>query len=246
MSDPFFEQIRARLIVSCQALEDEPLHGSDVMAKMAKAAEIGGAAAIRANGADDVRAIRQAVPLPVIGLVKRNYPDSEIYITSTRREVDELIEAGASMIAFDATRRPRPSGETLESLIAYMHSRGVKMMADISTLEESAYAASLGVDCVSTTLSGYTPYSPQDPGPDLQLIREAVRALSIPVIAEGKIWDPSQAVQALEAGAYAVVVGSAITRPQLIAERYASAIRRAAKAAQPAEQACNEGPRAHS
>ncbi|CAG7626394.1 Putative N-acetylmannosamine-6-phosphate 2-epimerase [Paenibacillus solanacearum] len=232
MNDSLFEQIRAGLIVSCQALEDEPLHGASVMAKMAQAAAVGGAVAIRANGADDVRAIRQAVLLPVIGLVKRDYPDSDIYITPTRREVDELIEAGASMIAFDATRRPRPSGETLERLVMYMRSRGVMTMADVSTLEEAVYAASLGVDCVSTTLSGYTPYSPQSPEPDFPFIREAVRALSLPVIAEGKIWEPSQAAQALEAGAYAVVVGSAITRPQLITERYASEVRKAAAAAQ--------------
>ncbi|MDQ1911837.1 N-acetylmannosamine-6-phosphate 2-epimerase [Paenibacillus sp. GD4] len=228
MIDSFFASIRGGLIVSCQALADEPLHSPFIMGRMAKAAEEGGAVAIRANGADDVRAIKEATPLPVIGLVKRDYADSDIYITPTTKEADELIEAGASMIAFDATRRPRPEGETLEGLVAYIRSRGIRMMADISTLEEAVYAAALGVDCVSTTLSGYTSYSRQEEEPDFPLILEASRILSVPVIGEGRIWEPSHAVRALQAGAFAVVVGSAITRPQLITSRYVSEIRKAA------------------
>lgn len=160
-----------------------------------------------------MQAIKEATPAPVIGLVKRDYADSDIYITPTTKEADELIEAGASMIAFDATRRPRPEGETLEGLVAYIRSRGIRMMADISTLEEAVYAAALGVDCVSTTLSGYTSYSRQEEEPDFPLILEASRILSVPVIGEGRIWEPSHAVRALQAGAFAVVVGSAITRP---------------------------------
>ncbi|TMV17992.1 N-acetylmannosamine-6-phosphate 2-epimerase [Paenibacillus thermoaerophilus] len=218
------------LIVSCQALPDEPLHSSYIMARMAVAAKEGGACAIRSNSGADVRSIREATGLPVIGLVKRDYPDSEIYITATRREVDELIEAGADMIALDATLRPRPNGEKLSDLIAYVKSRGALVMADISTLDEAVEAAMLGADCVSTTLSGYTPYSPKLEGPDLGLVRDAVRELSprgVPVIAEGRIWDPADAARALEAGAYAVVVGSAISRPQLITRRYAEAVKNA-------------------
>ncbi|WP_211747307.1 N-acetylmannosamine-6-phosphate 2-epimerase [Paenibacillus sp. Marseille-Q4541] len=221
------KQIRHGLIASCQALPGEPLFGADTMAKMAKAAEEGGAIAIRANSADDVRAIKQMVELPVIGIVKRDYPDSDVYITPTTREVDELIAAGADMIALDATRRKRPGQVTLETMVAYMQSRNMPIMADISTLEESLYAASLGVTCVSTTLSGYTPYSPNLNGPHLQLVKEAAERLTVPVIAEGRIHEPAQVEEVLKLGAYAVVVGSAISRPQLITKRFADAARKA-------------------
>ncbi|MFD2615375.1 N-acetylmannosamine-6-phosphate 2-epimerase [Paenibacillus gansuensis] len=227
MRHPIFEQLHKGLIVSCQALEGEPLFGASHMAKMAKAAEMGGAAAIRANSAGDVRAIRAETKLPVIGLVKRDYPDSEVYITPTAKEVDELLEAGADIIAVDATGRPRPDGGTLEDLVSYMKSRDAVIMADISTLAEAVYAAALGVDCVSTTMSGYTGYSPQLTEPDFGLVRGAALQLSVPVIAEGRISDPAQAVKALEEGAFAVVVGTAITRPQVITSRYVDQIRKA-------------------
>ncbi|MGC5773926.1 N-acetylmannosamine-6-phosphate 2-epimerase [Paenibacillus pabuli] len=209
------------LIVSCQALPDEPLHGAVYMARMAAAAEEGGAAGIRANGAADVRAIKQAVSLPVIGIVKRNYPDSSVYITPTMREIDELLEAGADIIALDATQQRRPENDTLEQITDFLNENGTVSMADISILEEAVYAESLGVSCVSTTLAGYTPYSRQQDGPNLELLKLAAQRLKIPVIAEGRISQPYQVEQALELGAYAVVVGSAITRPQLITRRFA-------------------------
>ncbi|MDP4099264.1 N-acetylmannosamine-6-phosphate 2-epimerase [Paenibacillus sp. P96] len=224
---PVIEKLQAGLIVSCQALPGEPLHGAEVMAKMALAAQEGGAVAIRANGAADVRAIKKAVALPVIGLVKRQYEDSEVYITPTLREMEELEEAGADMIAIDATHRPRPGGGSLEELICFAKSRSLLCMADISTLEEARYAASLGVHCISTTLSGYTSYSPAMEGPHLELIQEIVGHVKVPVIAEGRIQEPSQVEEAFRRGAYAVVVGSAITRPQLITQRFAEAARRA-------------------
>lgn len=217
------ERVRHGIIVSCQALPDEPLHGSEIMARMAKAAEEGGAVGIRANTAEDVRAIKRAVSLPVIGIVKRDYEGSEVYITPTTKEVVELAEAGADMIAFDATRRARPEGQTLESLTAFMQSRGILMMADVSTLEEAAYAEELGVDCVSTTLSGYTPYSPQGGGPDYGLVERAAKRLRLPVFAEGRIDTPEQVERMLGLGAHCVVIGSAITRPQLITKRFAAA-----------------------
>ncbi|MBT2289710.1 N-acetylmannosamine-6-phosphate 2-epimerase [Paenibacillus albidus] len=216
------ERIHRGLIVSCQALPGEPLHGADIMARMAAAAEEGGAVGIRANGAADARAIKQAVALPVIGIVKRDYPGSEVYITPTLQEIDELLEAGADMIAFDATRQSRPEHCTLEQITAYLKQAGVSSMADISILEEAVYAESLGVSCVSTTLSGYTAYSVKQEGPDLELLQAAAARLSIPVIAEGRISQPAEVEAALDLGAYAVVVGSAITRPQLITERFAA------------------------
>lgn len=225
MSDIFFENIRGGLIVSCQALEDEPLHGSDTMAKMALAAEQGGAICIRANSVQDIAAIKKTTKLPIIGIIKRDYEDSDIYITPTLREIRELMDVGVDVIALDATRRSRPDGETLEELVAFMKGQGQKVMADISTIEEALYVESIGVSCISTTLSGYTPYSPQQKEPDFKLLQEAVRQIRIPVIAEGRINTPEQAAYSLELGAHAVVVGSAITRPKLITERFALAIR---------------------
>lgn len=221
------EKLRLGLIVSCQALADEPLHGGAMMARMAAAAEEGGASGIRANGAADVRAIKQTVSLPVIGIVKRNYPDSAVYITPTLREIDELLEAGADIIAFDATRQSRPENYTLEQIAAYLNANKAVSMADISILEEALYAESLGVSCVSTTLSGYTPYSRQQEGPNLELLGMCAQRLKIPVIAEGRISKPSQVEEALDLGAHAVVVGSAITRPQLITRQFAAVTRKA-------------------
>ncbi|NQX47870.1 N-acetylmannosamine-6-phosphate 2-epimerase [Paenibacillus tritici] len=226
MSKNILESLHLGLIVSCQALPDEPLHGPEIMARMALAAEVGGAVGIRANGAADVRAIKQAVALPVIGIVKRNYPDSAVYITPTLREIEELLEAGADMIAFDATRLSRPGNCTLEQIIDLLNASPAASMADISTLEEALYAESLGVSCVSTTLSGYTPYSRQQEGPNLELLGQAAQRLKIPVIAEGRISQPAQVEAALNLGAYAVVVGSAITRPQLITRQFAAAARK--------------------
>lgn len=222
------QKLHHGLIVSCQALPGEPLHGAGIMARMAVAAEEGGAAGIRANGAADIRAIKSAVSLPVIGIVKRDYPGSAVYITPTLREIEELLEAGADMIAFDATRQKRPGDCTLEQITEFMRRSGTASMADISILEEAVYAESLGVDCVSTTLSGYTPYSLQQEGPNFELLHSAVERLSIPVIAEGRMNEPAHVRQALELGAYAAVVGSAITRPQLITGRFMAAVRKVA------------------
>ncbi|WP_245648275.1 N-acetylmannosamine-6-phosphate 2-epimerase [Paenibacillus borealis] len=226
MSNTILEKLHLGLIVSCQALPDEPLHGPEIMARMAAAAAEGGAVGIRANGAADVRAIKRAVSLPVIGIVKRNYPDSAVYITPTLGEIEELLDAGADIIAFDATRQSRPGNCTLEQIIDLLNASPAASMADISTLEEALYAESLGVGCVSTTLSGYTPYSRQQEGPNLELLELAAQRLKIPVIAEGRISQPAQVEAALGLGAYAVVVGSAITRPQLITRQFAAAARK--------------------
>lgn len=138
------QKLRHGLIVSCQALPGEPLHGAEIMARMAAAAEEGGAVGIRANGSADIRAIKSAVSLPVIGIIKRDYPGSEVYITPTLREIDELLEAGADMIAFDATRQKRPGDSTLEQIVAFLHRSGTASMADISILEEAVHAEALG------------------------------------------------------------------------------------------------------
>jgi N-acylglucosamine-6-phosphate 2-epimerase len=223
---PFFSRIHKDLIVSCQALENEPLHGTEIMAKMAQAAKEGGARAIRSNSAVDVAAIKKQTELPVIGLVKRNYPDSEVFITATLKEVKELLAVEADVIALDATYRKRPNGESLKDLVDYIHEHSnALVMADIATVRDADYAVECGVDMISTTLSGYTSDSPKQPGPDFELVKLLSRKLSIPVIAEGRIQTPEQARKMLELGAWSIVVGGAITRPQLITKAYAEGIR---------------------
>ncbi len=216
-------RLRGGLIVSCQALPHEPLHGAEIMARMAVAAWQGGAVGIRANTPADIRAIRERVPLPLIGLYKAG--DADVYITPTLEHARAVLEAGADIVALDATGRPRPDGRSLAEVIAALHGKyGAPVMADVSTLEEGMTAADLGADLVSTTLSGYTPYSPQQAGPDLALVAALAARLSVPVIAEGRIATPAQARAALEAGAFAVVVGAAITRPQWITTQFVAAM----------------------
>lgn len=207
------------LIVSCQALPGEPLYRPGTMALMALAAQEGGAVGIRTNGSDDVRDIKKAVSLPVIGLLKRDIPNSDIYITPELCDVQALVEAGADVVAMDMTDREDRSTRVAE-LIAYCHARGVQVMADISTFDEAMKAETLGADYISTTMSGYTPYSPEQLEPDLELVRRLAGRLRVPLVSEGRISSPAEAVQALEAGADYVVVGGAITRPQIITRNF--------------------------
>lgn len=216
------EQIRGKLVVSCQALADEPLHSSFVMGRMALAAKEGGAAAIRAQGVSDILEIRRVTGLPVIGLIKRRQEDSPVYITPTAREVTELLATPCEMVALDATRWRR-SGEAAE-LMARIHGAGRLALADVATYEEGLEAVKAGADAVSTALAGYTKDSSLTPGPDLALVERLVAALPVPVLAEGRIASPEDLRRAMAAGAWAAVVGSAITRPQLITAEFARAL----------------------
>lgn len=222
-------QLHGGLIVSCQAMADEPLFGHEHMAAMARAAAQGGAVAIRANGPTDIVAIRAEVKLPIIGLFKDDIPGCEVRITPTRAHADQIARAGSDVIACDATRRLRPDELTVKQLIDHIHERlGLLVLADVSTLEEGMEAAQAGADFVATTLSGYTKYSPSYAGPDFNLLKQLVRELhhrSIPVIAEGRITTPDLAAQALKFGAHAVVVGGAITRPQWITSQFVNALK---------------------
>ena len=207
--------LRGGLIVSCQALAGEPLHGAAIMARMAVAAQQGGAIGIRANGSEDIQAIRAAVPLPLIGLYKDG--SEGVYITPTLAHARAVAEAGADIVALDATQRPRPNGEQFGAIVAAIHAELRKLvLADVSTVEEGLAAEAAGADLVSTTLSGYTSYSPQLEGPDLSLVKALAARLNVPVLAEGRIRTPDEARSALDVGAYAVIVGGAITRPQVI------------------------------
>ena len=217
------EKLKGKVIVSCQALEDEPLHSSFIMSKMALAAKAGGAAGIRANSVKDIQAIKEVCDLPLIGIIKRDYPDSDVYITPTNQEVTELLTTEAEIIALDATKRKRPQDERLKDLIQQIHAADRLAMADVSTFEEALAAEKDGFDIVSTTLAGYTEYSRKTETPDFELLKEIVDHVNIQVIMEGHTDRPEQVTKALEIGAYAVVVGSIITRPQLITARYVAA-----------------------
>jgi N-acylglucosamine-6-phosphate 2-epimerase len=215
------ERVRGKLIVSCQALAHEPLHGAEIMARMAVAAMQGGAAAIRANSPADIAAIRKSVDLPVIGLFKDDIEGYPVYITPTLRHALAVAEAGADVIAIDATARPRPEPGTLADFIARIHLQtGLPILADIATLEEGVAAVEAGADLVSTTMSGYTADSPAQRDPDLELVANLSRAVGVPVLAEGRYRTPEQASNALAVGALAVVVGGAITRPQEITRHF--------------------------
>lgn len=223
------EKLEKGLIVSCQALPGEPLYREEggIMVLMAQAAKNAGAVGIRAQGVQDIKQIKAQVDLPIIGIIKKSYPNFEQYITVTMNEIDQLVEAGSDIIALDATMRERGDGITINEFIAQIKEKypDVLLMADISTLEEAINAEKAGCDFVGTTLNGYTPYTQDVKHFNLELMKEIVESVNIPVIAEGKVHTPLQAKQALEIGAHCVVVGGAITRPQEIAERFIKEIK---------------------
>jgi N-acylglucosamine-6-phosphate 2-epimerase len=226
MKEKLISNLKNGFIVSCQALEGEPLYGAEVMGSMARAAKEGGAVAIRANGPEDIAAIKRNTSLPVIGLYKKSYPDSDVYITPTLREVKEILNAGADLIAIDATRLTRPGGIVLPEFIHQVREEfpNVVLVADVSTFDEGMVAMELGVEIVSTTMSGYTPYSKQQDKPDIDLVGRLAALNRTPILAEGRIWTPEECVACFKAGAHAVVVGTAITRPQEITRRFVKAI----------------------
>lgn len=217
-------KLKGKLIVSCQVLEDEPLHSSMIMGRMALAAKQGGASGIRANTIEDIKEIRRMVDLPIIGIIKRNYDDSEIYITPTMAEVKQLIDSPADIIAMDATLRKRPGDNDITELLDAVKKSGKLAMADISTLEEGINAYKLGFDIVATTLSGYTPQSQSRETPDYELIKQLKKYVPIPIVAEGHIKTPQELVKAIKCGAHCAVVGSMITRPQVITRYFVSAL----------------------
>lgn len=221
-------EIKEHLTVSCQALEDEPLHSSFIMSRMAVAAMQGGAKGIRANSIEDIEAIKKAVPLPVIGIIKRDYKDSDVYITPTYEDVDHLVQVGCDIIAMDATISMRPGCISLDTFFKKVKEKYPKQlfMADCSTVEEAVHADELGFDFIGTTLVGYTSQSKgnQINADDFKIIRDILKQVKHPVIAEGNIDTPQKAKRVLELGCYSVVVGSIITRPQIITKRFTDVI----------------------
>ena len=217
-------KLKNSVIVSVQAMPNELLYKEDCIIAMMQSVINGGAKGLRLAGARDVLNAKKLFDVPVIGLTKPDkLPENwkeVVYITPTLKEVNELIEANADIIATDATNRPRPK-ESLKEIVEHIKANNKLSMADISTFEEGVKARELGFDIISTTLSGYTQHSRQDlTTPDFELLEKLVKELDCPIILEGRIWEPSEVDKAFELGAYSVVIGSAITRPQLITKRF--------------------------
>lgn len=228
MARDVIASLRGRLIVSCQAPEGSPLRDPGHLAALAAAAEQGGAGAIRAEGAEAIAAIRAAVSVPIIGLRKRRVAGSPIYITPEVHDAIEVAEAGADILAFDATQRPRPGGEDAIAFVARLRGAlgdDVALLADVDDVGAGQLAAEVGVDAVATTLVGYTGAAadPVPTDPDLEAVAGLVARIDRPVLAEGRYSTPQQVADAFAAGAHAVVVGTAITDALELTRRFAAA-----------------------
>lgn len=226
MKKDILEKIKGGLIVSCQALETEPLHSSYIMSRMAYAAMLGGAVGIRANTVEDITEIKKIVDLPIIGIIKQEYEGCNVYITPTMKEVDALVTCGVDIIAIDATKRQRPDEKTLEVFFEEVRKKYPEQlfMADCSSYEEGMKAAEIGFDLIGTTMHGYTEYTKGAILPNYDLIKSLVKECGKPVVAEGGIWSPEQLKMAIDCEAWTAVVGTAITRPMDITKRYVNAL----------------------
>lgn len=215
------EKLAQGIVVSCQSKPGGPLDNAHILSQLARAAELGGAVGIRANLPHNIKAIKSAVSVPVIGIYKQEYTGSLVYITPTFKEAKMTIDAGADIIAIDATLRTRPEGQGLPDLIQQIRNySNVPIMADIATLEEALAACELGVDLIATTLLGYTEDTQGFRAPDMELIQGLASKVEIPVIVEGGVKSPEVARMALKHGAFAVVVGTAITDISWVTEQY--------------------------
>lgn len=217
------EALRGGLVVSVQAYPGEPMRDPDTMRRIAQAAVLGGAVAIRAQGLDDLDAMRPVIELPLIGLWKDGA--TGVFITPTVRHAVAVARTGCEVVAVDGTRRARPDGSTLADSVAAIHEAGALVMADCASLADGLAAAEVGADLIGTTLSGYTEDTVRTDGPDLALVAALVRELDRPVVAEGRIHTPAHARAAMDAGAHAVVVGTAITHPTTITSWFVEAVR---------------------
>lgn len=228
--NPIFLKLKHQLIVSCQAEGDSPFNNPQDVAKFAVCAEMGGAAAIRTEGVAKAKAIREKVGLPLIGLVKSEFEDGYVRITGSVKDVQDLMNAGCDMVAIDGTFRQREGMTGPGFIRTIKEGYHVLVMADIATFEEGLACAEAGADCLSTTLSGYTPdtKSMNTSAPNFALLQQLSSHFSnrLPVIAEGRFNTPELAAQAIETGAWAVVTGTAITRPQIITKWFYDAIKK--------------------
>ena len=226
MGKEVLDKIKDGLIVSCQARKGWPMYGADIMAAFATAAKVGGAVGIRATGRENIARIKESVDLPIIG-INKVFSDYPVYITPTYESAKEILEVGVDIIALDATERIRPNDEKIVDIINMIRTEypDTLIMGEISTLEEARIALGFGIDLISTTLAGYTEASKDIKRVDLKLINDISKITSVPIIAEGKIQNETEALEALESGAFAVVVGTSITRPEVITHRFVEKIR---------------------
>lgn len=218
------DRLRGGLIVSVQARAGSALDDPAVLAALACAAQESGAAGVRIQGVRNLEAVRRRVSVPVIGIIKRQYEGFEPYITPTLREVREVLDSGAEIVAFDATGRPRPGGQELAGLVAAIHDGGALAMADCAASADGVCAVAAGADVIATTLCGYTKETQDTPLPALDLVR-ALAQLGSFVICEGGIHAPAAGAAALQSGADAIVVGTAITNTEWLVREYAGALR---------------------
>lgn len=220
------ERLRGNLIVSCQARVGWPMYGPHIMAAFARAAMEGGAAGIRATGPDNISAIKEVVDLPIVGINKQFSDEYDVYITPTWEAAREILEVGIDVIALDATPRERPNGESVGGIVSRIREAypDVLIMGEVSTLEEAESILPIGFDLISTTLAGYTEESSSVEGAAVGLVRDVAALTDTPVIAEGRVRCEQDAVDMLDAGALAVVVGTSITRPEIITSRYVEAL----------------------
>lgn len=218
------KQIAGGLIVSCQAAHNSPLAKPEIIAALANTAELNGAAAVRIDAPENIRAVKKTVELPIFGIYKIVSAESEVYITPVFSSAQQIAAAGADVIALDATQRPRPNFETLREIVEQIRETlRLPVMADVSTLAEGLYAAEIGCDFISTTLSGYTVETRDIIEPDFELVAALAARLEIPIICEGRLRSPADVVKAFEMGAFAVVVGKAITGIDSLVECFVAA-----------------------
>jgi len=228
LSEKILDDLKGGLIVSCQARRGWPMYGEKIMAAFANAAKQGGACGIRANEPSNVKEIKEAVDIPVIGINKIWSDKSDVYITPTFDSAAAVIESGADILALDATGRSRPNGETLPDIIKRIKKKypTILIMGDIANLDDAKFASNSGCDLVATTLSGYTNATSKNKYIDVSLVKEISNKLTLPVVAEGKVRTPSDAKKTLDLGAHSVVVGTMITRPEIITKTFVNEIKK--------------------
>lgn len=226
MQTNFLEKLKGGMIVSCQSEGDDPFNSDpEYMALFARAAEMGGSIGIRTQGIEKLKAIKRSVKLPVIGLLKSQFPDGTVCITGSFKEVEQLVNAGSDIIAIDGTFREREGLSGPEFIKEVKKRYGCLVLADIATFEEAKACEDAGADCISTTLNGYTPDTLQfHDGPNYDVLKDCVNGLNIPVFAEGRYNTPAEAGSAMKYGAYAVISGTAITRPRVITQWFVNEI----------------------
>jgi len=218
--NPLIKRFKGKIIVSCQARKGEPFDDPHFIAEFAKSAELGGACALRIDGEDNIIAVKKGTKLPVLGIKKQKFRDSEVFITPTMEAVAEVVRAGADIIGLDGTTRIRPGNIQLEDLIQYCHKHNRLVLADIATEEDAAFAISKGADVIATTLSGYTKETRGRVLPDFSLLQSLFSKYSVPIFLEGGVTKTEQVKMALEMGAYGIIIGKIITMPHFITRQF--------------------------